>query len=259
MTGGPAVTAPLTGTGRTAALLRGPAAPAVPAALTLAATTVVHLTAQLTGADEVANVTQWFLMPLLAAVVWLAAGPARRTRLVRLTIAALLLSWLGDSAPDVVPDDVAFLTMLGFFLIAHVGYLVAFWPLRRDGVLGRKPLLVTPYVVALVVLVAVCAPGADELLVPVVVYGAALSAVAVLATFDRVAAVGGALFIVSDSLIALNAFVGGYDLPAHGFWVMFTYVAAQILLAVGVLRVASRPGPVPDDGARAGTSPHPPT
>lgn len=231
----------------------GPAAPAVAAVVALAAATLVHLAAQLADADEVANVTQWFLMPLLAAAVWLAAGRGRATRLVRLTVVALLLSWLGDTAPDVVPDDLSFVTMLGFFLLAHVAYLVAFWPLRRDGVLGRRPALVAAYGLVFLALVVACAPGAGDLLVPVVVYGATLSAMAVLATYDRLAAIGGVAFIVSDSLIALNAFVDGFDLPGYGFWVMFTYVAAQVLLALGVLRVASRPVPASPDGARAGT------
>lgn len=223
------------------------------AAVALGVVTLVHLVAQLADSGDVANVTQWFLMPLLAVVVWLAAGAGRRTRLVRLTVGALLLSWLGDSAPDVAPDDLSFVTMLGFFLLAHVAYLVAFWPLRREGVLGRRPAVVAAYAVVCVALVGVCVPGADELLVPVVVYGATLTAMAVLATFDRLAAAGGVAFIVSDSLIALNAFVDGFDVPGYGFWVMFTYVAAQVLLALGVLRVASRPVPASPDGARAGT------
>ena len=223
------------------------------AAVALGIVTLAHLVAQLADAGDVANVTQWFLMPLLAAVVRLAAGAGRGTRLVRLTVVALLLSWLGDSAPDVAGDDLSFVTMLGFFLLAHVTYLVAFWPLRREGVLGRRPVAVAAYVVVWAVLVAVCAPGADELLVPVVVYGATLTAMAVLATFDRLAAVGGVAFVVSDSLIALNAFVEGFDLPGYGFWVMLTYVTAQVLLALGVLRVASRPVPAAPDGARAGT------
>lgn len=224
------------------ALARVPAL--LPAAL-LGAATAVHLAAQLTGADRLVDVTQWFLMPLLAATLWLAAGALRSTRLVRLAVVALGLSWLGDVAPDLVPEDLSFLAMLGFFLLAHVAYVAAFRPLWADGVLGRRRTLVLPYAAALVALVAACAPGADELLVPVVVYGTVLTAVAVLATFDRVAAVGGVLFIVSDSLIALNAFVDGYALPGHGFWVMLTYVAAQALLAAGVLRTARA-----DAGAR---------
>ena len=41
---------------------------------------------------------------------------------------------------------------------------------------------------------------------------------------------GGALFMVSDSLIALERF-GDLRLPLHEGWVMATYTAAQALLS----------------------------
>ena len=48
------------------------------------------------------------------------------------------------------------------------------------------------------------------MLVPVLVYGACLGTMAVLSTgVNRLTAVGGALFLVSDGLIALDAFVAG--------------------------------------------------
>lgn len=48
-------------------------------------------------------------------------------------------------------------------------------------------------------------------------------------------ALGGALFLVSDGLIALGAFSPGFELPVEGFWVMVTYVAAHVLIVGGVL------------------------
>ena len=36
-----------------------------------------------------------------------------------------------------------------------------------------------------------------------------------------------------------ESFVPGFGLPAQGFWVMATYVAAQLLLVAGVLRARS--------------------
>lgn len=202
----------------------------------LAAVTVVHLVAQLGANRVLADVTQVLLMPLLAAVLW-SATPAPRGRLVRLALVALGLSWLGDSLPRLADGDAAFLLMVGFFLLAQVAYVAAFLPYRRRSVLHVRRVLLVPYVAAVAGLVAACAGGAGGLLVPVLVYGALLGTMAVLSTgVNGLTAAGGALFLVSDGLIALDAFASGFALPGHGFWVMATYVAAQALIVMGVLR-----------------------
>ena len=208
----------------------------------LAVVIVVHLAAQLAGRGGLADTTQVVLMPLLAGVLWCETS-APRGRLVTLVLVALGLSWLGDSAPKLASGDAAFLVMVGFFLLAQVAYIAAFLPFRARSVLHvRRPLLV-PYVGAVVALVAACAAGAGGMLVPVLVYGACLGTMAVLSTgVDRLTAVGGALFLVSDGLIALDAFAAGFALPAQGFWVMATYVAAQVLIVGGVLRAQDRAG-----------------
>ena len=103
-------------------------------------------------------------------------------------------------------------------------------------------------------LVALCAAGAAELLLPVLVYGACLGTMAVLSTgVNRLTAIGGAVFLVSDGLIALDAFVPGFGLPAQGFWVMATYVAAQVLIVAGVVLEDGAPPSTPTtaDAARA--------
>jgi uncharacterized membrane protein YhhN len=72
--------------------------------------------------------------------------------------------------------------------------------------------------------------GKDRL--PVLVYSSALLAMS-LAALDsgssRTAA-GGALFLASDTLLALEKF-GGLHVPAHEGLVMATYTSAQALLA----------------------------
>jgi uncharacterized membrane protein YhhN len=68
--------------------------------------------------------------------------------------------------------------------------------------------------------------------IPVVVYSAALLAMSLVALdsgSSRTAA-GGALFLASDTLLALEKF-GGLHLPAHEGLVMATYTGAQALLA----------------------------
>ena len=232
-------------------LPRRPAARLLLGAFALAA--LVHLVAQLAGGDTVAVVTQVLLMPLLAGVLWCETS-APRTRLVALVLLALGLSWLGDSAPKLASGDAEFLVMVGFFLLAQTAYIAAFLPYRAQSVLHvRRPLLLV-YVVTVVALVLACVGGAGGMLVPVLVYGACLGTMAVLSTgVNRLTAVGGALFLVSDGLIALEAFVPEFGLPAQGFWVMATYVAAQALLVGGVLRECqgADPAPTRTDAVRA--------
>ena len=167
----------------------------------------MHLVAQLVGGDVLADVTQVLLVPLLAGVLWCETSPPR-SRLVTLVLVALGLSWLGDSAPKLVTGDASFLVMVGFFLLAQVAYIAAFWPFRGRSVLHVHRGWLVGYLAVVVALVAVCAAGAAEMLVPVLVYGACLGTMAVLATgVNRLTALGGAVFLVSDGLIALDAFV----------------------------------------------------
>ncbi|MBH0120348.1 lysoplasmalogenase, partial [Rhodococcus sp. CX] len=180
------------------------------------------------------DISQWFLMPLLAAAL-AASAPAPRTRLVNLVLLALGLSWLGDAAPDLFGGDTAFLVMVGFFLCAQIVYIAAFAPYRSASILYTRRWALAIPVVAVVALIAVCAAGAGALLVPVVVYGLLLATMAVLATgVSSVMATGAVLFVVSDALIALGAFT---ELSVSGFAVMSTYIAAQVLIAVGARAV----------------------
>jgi uncharacterized membrane protein YhhN len=45
---------------------------------------------------------------------------------------------------------------------------------------------------------------------------------------------GAILFMISDSLIAINKFLE--PLPQSGFWIMTTYIGAQFLIVRGLLR-----------------------
>ncbi|MBE3000175.1 lysoplasmalogenase [Nocardiopsis sp. HNM0947] len=215
-----------------------------------AALCLVHLTVQVTGPAEWSRPTQGLLMPVLAALV-VSAVPRPYDRLTWLVLAALAFSWLGDTVPVLADGDTAMLVLIGFFLVAQVVYAIAFWPLRGESILHRRRGLVVVYALVVGVLVGVCLPGAGPLVVPAVLYGVVLGTMAVLATgVHRLAAVGAVLFVFSDALIALRAFVPVFDLPHDGVWVMATYTAAQVLIVLGVLarkdgeRIGT-PGPLP--------------
>ncbi|WP_200716829.1 lysoplasmalogenase [Brachybacterium sp. SW0106-09] len=261
------------------------------ALLALALVTAVHLGAQLRGGGPVAEVTQPLLMPLLLGAL-LAGTEPPRGRLVRLFALGLVLSWAGDTLPRFLDGQAQFLAMLTSFLLAQIVYALALWPLRGGSLLAaRSPgrsaarsagsrgaegrearnrgdgtgralagrAAVLPYLGAAALIVGLCTPSAGVLLPALVVYAAAICAMAVLATGLGVrGGIGGAVFVVSDSLIALNTF-DVLTLPAHEVWVMATYVAAQVLLVLGVLGCRERAGRRPRDGAGrhdAAISPH---
>lgn len=123
-----------TSTPRTTPTVTSPRVAVLAAGLFLVVT-AVHLVAQLTGPEGLRVATQVVAMPLLALAL-LASTRAPRAHLVRWTAVGLGLSWLGDSAPKVAGEH-SFLVMVGFFLLAQVAYVVAFWP-RRTASLAHR-------------------------------------------------------------------------------------------------------------------------
>ncbi|MFI9201005.1 lysoplasmalogenase [Streptomyces sp. NPDC053048] len=225
---------------------------AAPAALavTLGAVAAVHLGALLAHATTLAQVTKPALMPLLAAHVLARGGP-------RLLAAALLLGCGGDTLLQ-TGRETLFLVGMGSFAAGHVCYLVLF---ARHGSPGgaRTRRLAAGYAVAWAVTVALLWPGLEAgLRVPVVLYSLLLTAMALGATRARLwAGAGGALFLLSDTLIA-GGLARWPQAPVPQFWIMLTYIAAQCLLAQGVLTCAAQtegagrrpPGPSSRSGRR---------
>ncbi len=200
------------------------------------AVAAAHLVFLVAGQSTPASVTQILAMPILAAVV---AARRNRSRPVRWTIVALAMSWLGDTVPRFLDGDAAFLAMVGGFLLAQIAYIVALRPFAATSILRLRRGWLAVYAAVFVALLAACLPSAGVLAPAVVVYGVLLVTMAVLATgLNGITWVGGALFLVSDGLIALRTFVDWWPLTGapQGLVIMSTYFAAQLLLGLGVLR-----------------------
>lgn len=208
----------------------------MPALAALAVVTLIHLGAQAVAPGGViCDVTQVLLMPALAWFL-LASTPRPPSRLVRLALLALVLSWLGDTLPRFAGEgsDTGFALMLGAFLLAQLAYVAALLPFASRSIWRTRRPLIALYALAFVVLLALTAGGAGALLPAVAVYGIAILTMAVLATgLDRVATIGAIVFVVSDALIAVRAFAD-LELPLHGVWVMLTYVVGQTLLVAAI-------------------------
>jgi uncharacterized membrane protein YhhN len=174
---------------------------------------------------------------LIIAFAWPrgAATPARR----RWVLAGLALSLCGDVA--LMWPQQGFLPGLVSFLLAHLAYLVAF---TRDGVrlAARRWPFVLYGVLAAVILWQLWPGVPAALRLPVLAYVLCLASMAAqAAVLGRVArgtarqrgaavlALGGALFLASDALLATNKFAG--PLPMSGLWILCSYWLAQWCIA----------------------------
>lgn len=175
------------------------------------------------------------LMPVLAAV---AATQEKRTSTAPpdpMMLAGLGFSWIGDVA--LLGDgDGPFAIGLGSFLAAHLFYLVALRRLRK-GAVRRRMWIAGGYGLAWCVLNALLWNRTGRLRLPVLIYGTTLSAMglAALDTGRPATAAGGAAFLLSDSILALDNF-GVASLPAADAMVMVSYTAAQALIALSSSR-----------------------
>jgi uncharacterized membrane protein YhhN len=156
--------------------------------------------------------------------------------------AALALSTLGDVLLDLDPVGL-FVFGLGSFLVAHLVYISVFIRNRRRTV----PLGVPRVLLAVGVLlysVAVSGwllPSLGNLIVPVAIYMCAITAMVISAILGRFenpwVAVGAILFLISDSLLAVNKFKT--PVPYRDFLVWSTYYTGQYGIAIGFLTALS--------------------
>ncbi len=178
----------------------------------------------------------WIAKPLATLlIVGMALSAATDESMYRRWIViGLLWSTLGDVFL-MLPGDY-FLHGLLSFLVAHIAYLVAFT--RRERLFVRLAPFAGYALLAVLVLAYLWAGIPAPMRIPVLIYVLALGAMAAQAAAiwrirgDRVsalAALGGALFMFSDSLIAINRF--GEPFAASRVLVLASYWLAQWLIA----------------------------
>ncbi|MBK5565638.1 lysoplasmalogenase [Ensifer sp. SSB1] len=138
-----------------------------------------------------------------------------------------------------LPGDY-FLAGLVCFLLTHCAYIFA---LTRDARLAAHPVVFTVFaLIALSVVAGLWTSLPSEMRIPVIIYALALGAMAAQAISRarqlsgtpreltaRYAAIGGLLFLVSDTVLAYGRF--RFDIPLNAFWVLGTYYAAQWFFA----------------------------
>lgn len=179
----------------------------------------------------------------LMAHYWV-MSPARS----RLFLVALFFCWLGDVLlifQSNVP--LFFMGGLASFLAGHIVYIFCYRQLQtipssKELLGSQKVRFAFPIILAGTGLVTILYPFLGALRIPVMVYALAITLMALTALFRYgrtnsksflLIFIGAVLFMVSDSLLAINKFHHAFS--AAGALVMLTYSVAQFLIVEGVL------------------------
>ena len=175
---------------------------------------------------------------LIIAYAWpRGANAPKQRRLIRI---GLILSLAGDVF--LLWPKEGFLPGLVAFLLAHLAYIAAFCvPVR----LAAKPWVFAGYALVAAAILSALWPGVPGgLRAPVVAYVVCLATMAAQAlvwwrssaavhaadaSLARLAALGGVLFMASDSLLATTKFA--VPLPLASLWILLTYWLAQWCIA----------------------------
>jgi len=152
---------------------------------------------------------------------------------------ALLVALVFSACGDLLLAFDNFILGVAAFLLAQLSYALIFKTYWQG--------ITTRWMVSIVLLVYMLLmawlllPSLGNLKIPVIAYLLAIGVMGFLAVQSslpiRWAVLGAVVFIVSDSLIAVNKFV--HPIPFESYWIMSTYYAAQFMLVTSLLKSAN--------------------
>lgn len=188
------------------------------------------------------------IMITLGLYYWTSQKSAQQPIALSLMV-AICFSCVGDVLL-MLQDSNANYFMFGLaaFLVAHIFYIFTYkqhqYEDSADELKGlQKIRFALPIILAGTGLVTILYSRLGDLKIPVLMYAGVLTYMVMVALFrfgkttaaSFAMVFGGAiLFMISDSLIAINKFLE--PLPQSGFWIITTYIAAQFLIVKGILK-----------------------
>lgn len=146
-----------------------------------------------------------------------------------------------------VNRELLFILGLGSFLIAHLYYSYGMlqFPNFKSGILHKKIWLALPLIAYSIGLIYLVLPKLGDLAVPVMVYAFVimLTGLSAINLFGRMSSrnaslvtLGAILFILSDSVIALDKFLATQlYIPNPRLIIMVTYILGQFLIVQGFI------------------------
>jgi len=160
---------------------------------------------------------------------------------------AIFFSFAGDTLLMFESRHPSFFMMgLGGFLLTHIFYMIAYRQHQieseENSLKGVQKIRFSfPIVLAGTGLIVILLPTLGALKIPVVIYALILILMVLNSVFRFgrtvnksfwLVFVGSVLFMLSDSLLAINKFLN--PISSAGFWIMSSYVLAQFFIVKGL-------------------------
>ena len=158
---------------------------------------------------------------------------------------ALTFSFLGDVL--LMDKNNLFLYGIAAFLMTQIIYIKLIINQLIKSTLQQKILAIIPFSMFIIVLLSILRDNLNEFLVPVIIYGITISIFGIVSFLNymvkknktaQILLIGALLFIVSDSMIALNKF--HEPKVIYPIAIMITYVLAQYLIFIFISNEAER-------------------
>ena len=223
--------------------------------LVFLALSLLNLWAEYTFSRQLIFISKPLLITTLAAWFFFETQN-KRTLFSKLILFALVFSVGGDTLLMFVQGNSSgqlfFLLGLSSFLIAHIFYLTAFvkYPSDQLGLVNRKKWWITLFAVYIAVFNGYLLPDVPKAMqIPVLVYSLAIMTM-LLSCLNLKGKIpertfyilfsGAMLFMISDTIIALNKFKGEeFSIPFARIWIMSLYLLGQFLLVRGSAKINS--------------------
>lgn len=211
-------------------------------------TVLLYFAAMAFHQDTLLLITKPLLITSLSGYFLIAAG-AQQSAIKWCVAAALAFSVAGDTLLMLAPkNERFFLAGLLAFLAAHLFYIISFHKIRiRENIEGKWQWAVAVAIYYFFIM-GFLLPHTGSMKIPVIVYGLVISFMLFVAAllYDladnktaRFLLTGALLFVVSDSILAVNKF--HHPVKQAGWVIMITYLAAQLFIVQGVIRYLAYP------------------
>jgi len=207
---------------------------------------ITHVTTEYFNLALPALCSKVLLLPVLMAAFRLSFR-APLSPIIKGILLAQLFSWFGDLLLIRSIDKMYFILGLLAFLVSHLAYILSFRKeisnKPRVAVMINDPWMVLPFIVFGLGMLWWMWDGLGSMRLPVAAYTTVITSMLAM-SFNRLKLVSGtsfwlvfigaALFVASDSMIAINRFIEAFNGSREA--IMSTYIAAQFLIAAGLVK-----------------------